>query len=91
MKSYNAVGYAIIVLYVLGCVITAPPAIGATVIGIFYLSFFLCNKAVGIVGGWYSSMPTSSFWLVHVAASVIALAAFTGFKLLLSHRLERVS
>ena len=69
----------------------APPAIGATVIGIFYLSFFLCNKAVGIVGGWYSSMPTSSFWLVHVAASVIALAAFTGFKLLLSHRLERVS
>ena len=66
----------------------APPAIGATVIGIFYLSFFLCNKVVGIVGGWYATMPTSSFWLVHVAASGIALAAFIGFKLLLSHRLS---
>ena len=66
----------------------APPAIGATVIGIFYLSFFLCNKAVGIVGGWYSTMPTSSFWLVHVAASALALAAFVLFKLVLSHRLN---
>ena len=66
----------------------APPAIGATVIGIFYLSFFLCNKAVGIVGGWYATMPTSSFWLVHVAASGVALVAFIGFKLLLSRRLN---
>lgn len=40
MKSYNAVGYAIIVLYVLGCVITAPPAIGplwGLAIGLAYL------------------------------------------------------
>ena len=66
----------------------APPAIGATVIGIFYLSFFLCNKAVGIVGGWYSTMPTSSFWLVHVVASALALAAFVLFKVVLSHRLD---
>ena len=66
----------------------APPAIGATVIGIFYLSFFLCNKAVGIVGQWYSSMPTSTFWLLHVGASGVALAAFVLFKLFLAHRLD---
>ncbi len=66
----------------------APPAIGATVIGIFYLSFFLCNKAVGIVGGWYSTMPTGTFWLVHVAASALAMIAFIAFKALLMHRLE---
>lgn len=65
----------------------APQAIAATVIGIFYLSFFLCNKAVGIVGGWYETMATPTFWLVHVAASVAALVAFVLFKLLLAPRL----
>ena len=33
-------------------------------------------------------MPTTSFWLIHVAASAIALAAFVVFKLVLSHRLD---
>jgi POT family proton-dependent oligopeptide transporter len=67
----------------------APAAIGGTVIGIFYLNFFLSNKVTGIVGGWYQTMSTSTFWLVHVAASATALLAFVLFKLLLAHRLER--
>lgn len=66
----------------------APAAIGGTVIGIFYLNFFISNKVTGIVGGWYETMPTSTFWLVHVAASTAALLAFVLFKLFLAHRLD---
>lgn len=63
----------------------APKAINATVIGIYYLAFFGSNYVVGTVGGWYSSMPTPQFWLVHVASATIGLVAFIAFKLFLGH------
>jgi POT family proton-dependent oligopeptide transporter len=55
-------------------------------VGIYYLAFFIANKVVGEVGGWYSTMPTPQFWLVHVAAAVIGLVCFVLFKLFLSRR-----
>lgn len=63
----------------------APKAINATVIGIYYLAFFAANYMVGTVGGWYSSMPTPQFWLVHVGSATVGLAAFVVFKLFLGH------
>jgi POT family proton-dependent oligopeptide transporter len=65
----------------------APKSMAATVIGIHYLAFFAANKIVGVVGGWYSSMPTTTFWLLHVGAAGLGLVAFTLFKLLLAPRL----
>jgi POT family proton-dependent oligopeptide transporter len=65
----------------------APRALAGTVIGIHYLAFFAANKAVGVIGGWYSSMPTTSFWLLHIGAAAVGLIAFTLFKLLLAKRL----
>jgi POT family proton-dependent oligopeptide transporter len=65
----------------------APNALNATVIGIYYLAFFLANKIVGTVGGLYSSLPTSTFWLIHVASAVIGLLAFVLFKLLMNKRM----
>lgn len=65
----------------------APKALNATVIGIYYLAFFGANKIVGTVGGWYSSMPTTSFWLLHVGTAAIGLIAFVLFKLFLANRL----
>ena len=65
----------------------APRAINATVLGIYYLAFFAANKIVGTVGGWYSSMPTTSFWLLHIGAAGVGLVAFTAFKLLVAPRL----
>jgi POT family proton-dependent oligopeptide transporter len=65
----------------------APRAINATVLGIYYLAFFAANKIVGVVGGWYSSMPTTSFWLLHIGAAGIGLIAFTLFKLFVASRL----
>ena len=67
----------------------APKAITGTVLGIYYLAFFAANKIVGEVGGWYSSMDTVRFWLLHVATAVVGLLAFAAFKLLLAPRLLR--
>ena len=60
--------------------------ITATAIGIYYLAFFVANKLVGVVGGWYSTMPTPQFWLVHVGGAVVGLVTFVFFKLFLSAR-----
>ncbi len=65
----------------------APRAINATVIGIYYLAFFAANKTVGIIGGWYSTMDTVQFWLLHVASAVVGLVAFIAFKLFLAPKL----
>jgi POT family proton-dependent oligopeptide transporter len=65
----------------------APRAIGATVIGLYYLAFFIANKAVGYVGGLYSSLPTTTFWLLHVGSAAFGLVAFIVFKILLGHRM----
>jgi len=67
----------------------APRAINATVIGIYYLSFFLANQIVGQVGQWYSTMDTVSFWLFHVVTAAVGLAAFALFKVFLAKRLMR--
>ena len=65
----------------------APKQIAATVIGLYYLSFFGANKAVGYVGGLYSSLPTTTFWLIHVASATVGLVAFIIFKIVLGKRM----
>jgi len=65
----------------------APRQITATVIGIYYLAFFAANKIIGYVGGLYSSLPTTTFWLIHVASAAFGLVAFVVFKIVLGHRM----
>jgi POT family proton-dependent oligopeptide transporter len=66
----------------------APKQITATVIGLYYLAFFAANKTVGYVGGLYSSLPTTTFWLLHVASAGVGLVAFVLFKMIIGHRME---
>jgi POT family proton-dependent oligopeptide transporter len=66
----------------------APKQISATVIGLYYLSFFAANALVGYVGGLYSSLPTTTFWLIHAASAAVGLVAFIVFKVVLGHRME---
>jgi proton-dependent oligopeptide transporter, POT family len=66
----------------------APRQINATVIGLYYLAFFLANAVVGYVGGLYSSLPTTTFWLIHVASAAFGLVAFVVFKLVLGKRMS---
>lgn len=65
----------------------APKAIVATVVGVYYLTFFAANKTVGIIGGWYSTMDTPSFWLVHVGTAVAGLIGFVLFRAVMGKRL----
>lgn len=65
----------------------APKAIVATIVGIYYLAFFTANKLVGEIGGWYSSMDTTQFWLIHVASAAVGLVAFSIYKLVLGKKL----
>ena len=65
----------------------APRAINATVIGLYYLAFFLANKIVGYIGGLYSTLPTTTFWLIHVATAAVGLVAFVLFKVLVNDRM----
>jgi POT family proton-dependent oligopeptide transporter len=65
----------------------APRQINATVIGLYYLAFFIANAVVGWVGGLYSSLPTTTFWLIHVASAAFGLVAFAVFKMVLGKRM----
>jgi POT family proton-dependent oligopeptide transporter len=65
----------------------APRQINATVIGLYYLAFFMANYTVGQIGQLYSSLPTPTFWLIHVASAAFGLVAFIVFKLVVGRRM----
>lgn len=65
----------------------APKAIQATSIGLYYLAFFAANLMVGYFGGFYETMDTVSFWLMHAGFAAVSGAVFVLFKLLLAPRL----
>ncbi|MFL6736284.1 MAG: peptide MFS transporter [Sphingomonas sp.] len=66
----------------------SPKQITATVIGLYYFAFFIANALVGYVGGLYSSLPTTTFWLIHVASAAFGLVAFIVFKMLIGQRMQ---
>ena len=83
----NSIGFACILPVSLALFSKiAPRKINATVIGLYYLAFFAANKIVGEVGGLYSSLPTTTFWLLHVASAVVGLVAFIVFKIFIGNR-----
>ena len=65
----------------------APRSINATVIGLYYLAFFAANSVVGWIGGFYETMDTGQFWLLHVATAVGAGLVFVLYKLFLGRYL----
>ena len=85
----NSIGFACILPVSLALFSKlAPRQINATVIGLYYLAFFTANKVVGQVGQLYSSLPTTTFWLLHVASAAVGLIAFVLFKAVLGKRLD---
>jgi proton-dependent oligopeptide transporter, POT family len=85
---FNSIGFAHILPVSLALFTkVAPRALNATIVGIYYLAFFAANKIVGTVGGWYSSMDTVQFWLLHVVSAVIGLVAFVLFRQFLAPKL----
>jgi POT family proton-dependent oligopeptide transporter len=85
----NSIGFANILPVSLALFAkVAPKAINATVIGLYYLAFFGANSLVGWIGGWFETMPVTSFWLLHAASAAVAGVAFLVFKLVLGRRLQ---
>jgi proton-dependent oligopeptide transporter, POT family len=85
----NSIGFAHIMPVALALFSKiAPKQIGATVIGLYYLSFFGANALVGWVGGLYSSLPTTTFWLIHAGSAAVGLVAFALFKLAIRSRFD---
>ena len=66
----------------------SPRQITSTVIGLYYLAFFVANALVGWVGGFYSTLPTTTFWLIHVGSAAFGLVAFVIFKLALGKQMQ---
>ncbi|MEY2490716.1 MAG: proton-dependent oligopeptide transporter, family [Verrucomicrobiota bacterium] len=66
----------------------APKAINATIIGLYYLAFFAANSMVGWVGGFYQTMPTTTFWLLHAGFAAGSGLCFVLFKFVVGHHLE---
>ena len=86
---FNSIGFAHILPISLALFSKiAPRQITGTVIGLYYLSFFIANKVVGYIGGLYSSLPTTTFWLIHIASAAFGLVAFVVFKLVIGRRME---
>jgi proton-dependent oligopeptide transporter, POT family len=66
----------------------APKSINATIIGLYYLAFFAANSLVGWVGGFYQTMPTTTFWLLHAGFALGSGLCFLLFKFIVAHHLE---
>ncbi|MEP6821995.1 MAG: peptide MFS transporter [Chthoniobacterales bacterium] len=66
----------------------APKAINATIIGLYYLAFFFANTIVGWVGGFYQTMPTTTFWLMHAGFAAGSGLCFVLFKFVVGHHLD---
>jgi proton-dependent oligopeptide transporter, POT family len=55
----------------------SPPALAATMMGVFYLQFFGASNLAGYLGGYVEKMPGSQFWGLHAA-----LVGFAGIVVL---------
>ncbi len=85
----NSIGFAHILPVSLALFAkAAPKAINAMMLGIYFLAFFIGNALVGWVGGFYASMPTTAFWLMHAGFAAFAGLCFLLFKWLVGNRLD---
>jgi POT family proton-dependent oligopeptide transporter len=59
----------------------SPPALAATMMGVFYLHFFAASNLAGYLGGYLEKMPASLFWGLHAA-----IVGFAGLVVLIVRR-----
>ena len=82
IHSINSIGFANVFPVSLALYSRAAPrAIGATMLGIYYLFLFGANTLVGWIGGWLDQMPPLHFWGLHAAAIILAGIIFVVVKL----------
>jgi POT family proton-dependent oligopeptide transporter len=60
----------------------APRAVAGAMLGVYYLHLFLCNLAVGYLGGLLEKMGPAPFWFLHaglVTAGAVLMVLFAIF------------
>ncbi|WEK46826.1 MAG: peptide MFS transporter [Candidatus Andeanibacterium colombiense] len=62
----------------------APKQLNSTVIAFYFIGFFVDGAMTGYVGTWYGSIPTTSFWAIHMGFSAVCGGALLLFKLFLA-------
>jgi POT family proton-dependent oligopeptide transporter len=88
-ELFNSIGFAHVLPISLALFSKiSPKQITSTVIGLYYFAFLIANAVVGYVGGLYSSLPTTTFWLIHVASAAFGLVAFIVFKMVIGQRMQ---
>lgn len=81
VQSINAIGFANVFPVSLALYSRASPrALGATMVGVYYLFLFGANTLTGWIGGWLDGMPPLQFWGVHAGAIIIAGIIFLAVK-----------
>ena len=74
----NEIGFALLAPMALSLYSRAAPRqIQGLMVGVYYTSFFLCNLAVGRLGGLLEQMNPATFWFMHAAivgAATVILA-----------------
>ena len=85
----NSIGFALILPVALALFARlAPRPLSATIVGMYSLSFFIANAAVGWLGGLFTTMPPVTFWLLHAGLAGGAGLVFIALKLALARRLR---
>jgi POT family proton-dependent oligopeptide transporter len=89
VHSINSIGFANVFPVSLAFYSRAAPrAIGATMVGIYYLFLFGANTLVGWIGGWLDQMPPLQFWGLHAGAIILAGVIFLVVKLVFGRLLS---
>ena len=65
----------------------APRAINATSSGSIIWRFSPRTRSSAISAGFIRRLPTTTFWLIHVASAFVGLVAFVLFKVLVNDRM----
>jgi POT family proton-dependent oligopeptide transporter len=84
----NEIGFALVAPISLSLFSRAAPRqIQGLMIGVYYLTFFLCNLTVGYLGALLERVNAANFWLLHAtivgaAAALLAMIAMWGRHLL---------
>jgi len=65
----------------------APKQVNATMIGLYYIAFFVANTLVGWVGAFYETMATTNFWLMHAGFAAGSGLCFLAFRFFFGHHL----
>lgn len=83
----NSIGFANILPVSLALFArVAPASFNSTAIGLYYLSFAAGNWMVGQVGGLFSTLDTTNFWLLHAGIALFSGLGFLLFRLTVWNR-----